>query len=163
MRLSKTLWITISGVIWLIVGIGLLTLGLNFIVHKAQIDFQETTSLIAKITPLAGSRQQAALLLITLGLVIGFIKGRFVLTKTVRRVVERIMSRQPPIRFSEVYSRGYLLLIGGMILMGLSMKWLGLPEDIRGLVDVAIGSALMNGASAYFRVALQIHKQLKKM
>ncbi|MBS0604000.1 MAG: hypothetical protein JSS60_03065 [Verrucomicrobia bacterium] len=162
MHLSKTTWIAISGVVWFIVGVGLLTLGLNFIVFKAQMEAHETTSLIAKMAPVAGGREQAALALITIGLIIGFIKGRFVLVKTVRRVVERILKLELPIKFSEVYSKGYLILIGGMILLGMSMKWLGLPAEVRGLIDVAIGSALMNGATAYFRVALAVNKEMKK-
>jgi hypothetical protein len=159
MHLSKTTWIAISGMIWFIIGIGLLTLGLNFIIYKAQIEFHETTSLIAKIAPLAGGRERAALTLIVIGLIIGFIKGRFVLVKTVRRVVERILRLTPPIKFSEVYSKGYLMLIGAMILLGMSMKWLGFPMEIRGVVDVAIGSALMNGGVAYFRTAFAVHRQ----
>lgn len=162
MRLSKTTWIAISGMIWFIVGMGLLTLGLNFIVHKAQVDIGETTSLIAALSPLAGGREQGALALIAIGLIIGFIKGRYVLVKTVRRVVERILSLDLPVSFSKIYSRGYFFLIGGMILLGLSMKWIGFPTEIRGLIDVAVGSALMNGASAYFRAARQIHQELKR-
>ena len=72
------------------------------------------------------------------------------------------MSLQQPIKFAQVYSRGYLMLIAGMILLGLSMKWLGLPSEIRGVVNVAIGSALMNGAMAYFRVAFAVNKEMGK-
>jgi hypothetical protein len=162
MHLGKTTWIAISGVVWFIVGIGLLTLGLNFICFKAQMEPHETTSLIAKITPLSGGREQAALALIIAGLILGFIKGRFILVKTVRRVVERILSLDVPVKFSAVYSKGYLGLIGGMILLGMSMKWIGLPAEVRGLIDIAIGSALMNGATAYFRIAFTYNRQLKK-
>jgi hypothetical protein len=160
MHLSKATWIAISGLVWFLVGMGLLTLGLNFIVFKAQIDFTETSSLIAKLSSLAGGREQAALSLITIGLIIGFIKGRYVLGKTVRRVVSRIVSLPQPIKFSQVYSKGYIMLIVGMVLLGLSMKWLGLPLEIRGMIDVAIGSALINGAMAYFRLAFTVNKQL---
>jgi hypothetical protein len=159
MRLSKATWIAISGVIWFIVGMGLLTLGLNFIVYKAQIDRGETTSLIARIAPLVGGRDQAAVVHIVFGLIIGFMKGRFVLVKTVRRVVERILKLPHPIKISDVYSKGYLLLIAAMVLLGLSMKWFGAPMEIRGTIDVAIGSALMNGAIAYFRLSFAAHKQ----
>ncbi len=162
MKLSKASWIAISGVLWFVVGVGLLTLGLNFIVFKAQMELSETTSLIAKIAPLAGGREQAALALIAMGLIAGFMKGRFVLVKTVKRVTERIISLEMPIKFSQVYSRGYVFLIAGMVLLGMSMKWIGLPMEVRGLIDVAIGSALMNGASAYFRVAMHVHKELKQ-
>ncbi len=160
--MSKTTWIAISGGIWFIVGMGLMVLGLNFIVLKARLDLMETTSLIARLSPLVGGREQAAMGLIICGLLLGFIKGRFVLIKTVKRVVTRIISLPMPVKISHVYSKGYLLLIMGMILLGLSMKWLGIPQEIRGTIDVAIGSALINGAMAYFRLAFSSAKQLEK-
>lgn len=160
--MSKTTWIAISGAIWFIVGMGLMVLGLNFIVMKARFDLTETSSLIARLSPVAGGREQAAMALIIMGLIIGFLKGRFVLVKTVQRVVHRIVSLQPPIKISQVYSKGYILLIAGMILLGMSMKWLAIPQEIRGTIDVAIGSALINGAMAYFRSAFSVNKQLEK-
>lgn len=143
MHLSKTTWIALSGIIWFIVGIGLLSLGFNFILFN-------------------GLPEQSILLYILIALSIGFLKGRFVLLKTVRRVVERILKLEPPVRFSQVYSKGYILLIGTMVLLGMSMKYLGLNPQIRGLIDVAIGSALLTGAIGYFRIALAISKETKK-
>lgn len=163
MHLSKVSWILISGLIWFVVGMGLLILGMNFIILKTQLDPMETSSLIAKLTPFSGGREQAALALIVMGLLIGFMKGRYVLVKTVRRVAERILSLHPPVRLSQVYSKGYLLLIGGMVALGISIKWLGIPLEIRGAVDVAIGSALINGAVAYFRLAMAIRKELNHL
>ena len=140
MHISKTTWIAISGIIWFVVGIGLLTLGFNFLLFAGTTEFP----------------------IILIALVIGFLKGRFVLLKTVRRVVERILKLEPPVRFSQVYSKGYLALIGSMVLLGMSMKYLGLNPQIRGLVDIAIGSALLSGAFAYFRIALKVSKEIKR-
>ncbi|MES2121738.1 MAG: hypothetical protein V4492_03040 [Chlamydiota bacterium] len=162
MRLRKTSWIALSGIVWFVVGFGLLTLGLRFVVEFARFNVSDTTSLIAQLTPIAGGREQAAMALIMIGLIIGFIKGRFVLVKTVRRVTERILKLPEPVKFNQVYSRGYLFLIAGMIALGVSMKWLHVPQDIRGMVDVAVGSALMNGAMLYFRLALTISKEQKQ-
>ncbi len=162
MNLSKTAWIVISGMIWFIVGIGLLTLGMNFIVSIAQSSFQGGSPLINWLSSFAGGSEQGALALITFGLIVGFIKGRFVLAKTSKRIVNRILALEDPVSFSKIYSKGYFFLIGGMVLLGMSMKWLHLPLEIRGFIDVAVGSALMNGASAYFRSAFAVHKQLKK-
>ena len=161
MRSSQVLWIVISGIVWFVVGIGLLTLGMHFIIAKAQLDLYETRSLIFHFSSLTGGREEAAFALIDLGLLMGFLKGRFVLSKTVKRVVARIVSLPEPLSVSQIYSKGYLALIGGMVLLGISMKWTGIPVDIRGVVDVAIGSALMNGASAYFRAAFAVHKGRK--
>jgi len=154
--MSKRMWIAFSGVIWIVVGVFLLTLGVRFIVAEAQSG--QGSSLITSLSVLTGGREQAALALVAIGLLIGFVKGRYVLIKTVKRVSERILSLPLPIRPSQVYSRGYLLLIGGMIALGISLKWLGIPLSIRGLVDVAVGSALIHGAMAYFRVALVTEK-----
>jgi hypothetical protein len=57
---------------------------------------------------------------------------------------------------TQIYSPTYYLLIGIMIGLGLSLKIFGLPIDIRGLVDVTIGAALINGAMLYFRSAFQL-------
>ncbi len=128
-------FITLSGLVWLVVGIFLLMKGLSL------------------ITTAHTNADQTAVLLISFGLAIGFIKGRFVLRKTVNRVVDRIRSLPLPIQFSQVYSKGYYFLIGGMILLGMSMRWMPIPIAVRGTVDVAIGFALMNGAILYFRAA----------
>jgi hypothetical protein len=84
---------------------------------------------------------------------IGFAKGRLVLSKTVDRVVKRIRSLQVPIRASQIYARSYWILIGSMVALGFAMRFLPIPLDARGLIDVAIGSALVNGAMLYFRAA----------
>lgn len=128
-------FITLSGLVWLVVGVFLLMKGLSLITTEQTIG------------------EQTAVLLISFGLAIGFVKGRFVLRKTVKRVVDRINSLPQPIQVSQVYSKGYYLLIGGMILLGMSMRWLPIPIAIRGTVDIAIGFALMNGAILYFRAA----------
>lgn len=159
--MRKTTWIAISGIVWFAVGFGLLTLGMRFIVELARFHISDTTSFIARLTPMAGGREQAAMALILTGLILGFIKGRYVLVKTVRRVTERILKLEEPVRFSQVYSRGYLFLIAGMVGLGMCMKWFHIPQDIRGVVDVAVGSALINGAMLYFRMALAVNKSDK--
>ena len=60
MHLSKTAWIVISGVIWFVVGIGLLTLGMNFIMVTAQAPIQNGNSVMAWLSSAAGGQEQAA-------------------------------------------------------------------------------------------------------
>ncbi|MBY0529473.1 MAG: hypothetical protein K2P51_04705 [Rhabdochlamydiaceae bacterium] len=158
MRLKHIPLIVLSGLLWFGIGIFLMTLGLNFIVEAAA--NKETPSfLIRTFTKLAGNQEQSALFLIVIGLALGFIKGRVVLAKSAARVVKRILSLPNPVPLSQAYGKGYLMLIAGMVMLGMSLKWLQLPLDFRGLIDVAIGSALMNGAIAYIRHADAIRKQ----
>ncbi len=152
---KKIQWIVISGLVWLAVGFFLLFMGLKHTVHAA-LDVNEHTIFFSKLSALVGGAEQASLLIVSLGLVIGFLKGRMVLAKTVRRVVDRILALPLPIQFTQVYARGYLFLIGGMVMLGVVMKWM--PADVRGLIDVAVGCALLNGSMLYFRQAMALAK-----
>jgi hypothetical protein len=138
-------WIVVSGFVWFFMGVFLLYKGLQLI---TQATFQ-TSSLCSHFQ----DPQQAATILIALGLMIGFLKARFVLVKSVRRVVTRILSLSLPIRFKNVYSTSYWILIGGMMCLGMIFRFLPIPVDIRGWIDVTIGSALVNGAMLYFRMS----------
>jgi hypothetical protein len=143
-------WIVFSGFVWFFIGMLLLYKGLLFITDAA---FQ-TQSLSYRLRDTFGNQQQAATSLMALGLMIGFFKGRFVLVKTVQRVVARLVSLPTPIRLKDAYTRSYWILIGSMMALGMVFRFLPLPLDVRGTIDVAIGSALINGAILYFRAAL---------
>lgn len=155
MNFTPVVAIVASGVLWLVMGLFLLVKGLNLVVIGAHPEqFGSNSALIPYLSSLVGGKEQAALIVITFGLIIGLIKGRWVLVKSVKRVVARILSLPLPIKIQQVYSWSYLALIGSMMLLGMGIRWLGLPADIHGLIDVAIGSALVNGSMIYFRLAI---------
>lgn len=129
--MSHRAWITISGFIWAVAGVLLLYKGL-----KILSDLPDKT---------------AASWWIAAGLFIGFLKGRFVLAKTVQRISKRILALQLPIQFSDAYPKSYWLLIAFMMALGMVMRLV--PDQWHGFIDVAVGSALMNGALLYFRVS----------
>lgn len=155
----------LSGLVWFAVGMWLLPLGLNLLLADTQggsiIDISRYP-MIGAMVPYFGELEQVALLFVALGLFIGIFKGRFVLGKSARRSIERIKSFPNPTSLSNIYSAKYYILLGSMIGLGVTIKLLGLPNDIRGFVDVAIGAALINGAVIYFRAALEQRKSEKK-
>ena len=126
--MTHRVWIAISGFIWFFIGSMLLYKGLRLLEGSA-----------------------IASQLIALGLLIGFFKGRFVLSKTVKRVVARIKELPLPIRLKDAYAKSYWILIGSMMALGMVFRFLPISTDIRGTIDITIGSALMNGAMLYFR------------
>lgn len=146
-------WIALSGFLWFFIGAMLLYKGLHFITQAAF----EADSLCNKMQGLCGTPQKAGMIFIAIGLFIGFLKGRFVLVKTVRRVVTRIASLPLPIKFNQAYSLSYWILIASMMALGMLFRFLPIPLDIRGTIDVAIGSALINGAMLYFRAARSLN------
>ena len=156
--MSVKKWIVVSGMTWLVIGSYLMVKGLKWI--TLSMTLAETPRMMGWFSGIAGSLQQGALLLICLALLIGFIKGRTVLAKSVNRVVARLQAEKAPIRFSNAYDRKYFIIIGSMMGLGMVLRFLPIPFDIRGAVDVTVGSALINGAMLYFRAAVMPSKRL---
>jgi hypothetical protein len=154
--MSVRKWIVISGLSWLVIGSYLMVKGLKWITLAMALG--ESPRLLRYFSQLAGSLQQGALVLICLSLLVGFIKGRMVLSKTVSRVVARFRSEKAPIRFANAYDRKYFIILGSMMGLGLLFRFLPIACDIRGGIDVIIGSALINGAMLYFREATTFRK-----
>ena len=119
--------ILISGAIWMLIGVRLLYTGL----HRVE-----------DVT------------LIGLGLLIGYAKGKFALKKGARRVIDRLHTQEEPVRWLSMYSKGYWGLLIGMALLGMSLRFIpGIPLEVRGVISIAIGAALLQGSTIYFREA----------
>jgi len=149
--------ICISGLIWFGVGCFLLQLGLKLLMSVIESPSSSGYPIIDSLSSVFAT-QQAVVLLIALSLFIGHFKGKYVLGKSVRRGVARILTFPNPTHLSNIYSAKYYILLGSMVLLGLSIKFFGLSNDVRGVVDVTIGAALINGALIYFRLALAMRK-----
>lgn len=148
--------IVISGLIWFAIGCFLLTLGLGLIVdgtkqaHLADA-IVNNHPILSSLSPYLGGIEETALVLIAICLFIGHMKGKHVLGKSANKGVERIRSFPEPTSISNIYSAKYYILLAVMVGLGMSVKFLGLPNDVRGGIDVIIGAALINGAVIYFR------------
>ena len=160
MRLSPFAALLVSCLSWFAIGIFLLCKGVTLLVELAQPG--RSSAIIDSFRSMAGGREQAVLVFICIGLLVGFMKGRYVLSRTVNRISTRIFSFAGPIELSQLYPLSYLILIASMVVLGLSLKWLPVPQEIRGTVDVAIGSALTNGALLYLRLAFTKGRQVAK-
>ena len=157
MILSKRTWFVISGITWLGIGVMLLTKGLRLAVAAAE-QASQSTPLLKVILPITGTRHQASLLIVCLGLFIGFIKGRTVLAKTVTRIADRINHHPDGLSLKQAYDRKYWIILCLMMGMGMVFRIFTISSDIRGLIDIAVGSALINGAMLYFRHILTPQK-----
>jgi hypothetical protein len=158
MRISPFSALILSFASWLSIGIFLLYKGLRILVDLAAMGSE--SSLMTKLGKIAGGHEQAVLCYIFIALFLGFIKGRFVLSKTVNRLTDRLFALGRNVSLSEIYPRMYFLLIGSMILLGISLKWLPIAPEVRGVVDVAVGSSLINGSLQYLRMAFSKGKNL---
>lgn len=151
-KVSHATLIFLSGFVWLAVGCFLLPLGLNFIVDTLlKENSGQSHPILNFLAHYAGGLEPAALIWIAITLLIGFLKGRRVFAKSVNRSVNRILTLPNPSPLSKIYTPSYYILLGSMVLLGILVRFA--PLDIRGGVDVAVGSALIIGASLYFRQA----------
>lgn len=152
MKFSHRTLILLSGGLWMAVGLYLLPLGIRFLVESGRFG-GDHLYLLNGLSTLGAKGESAALILIAIGLAIGYGKSKAVFSKVVQRGVDHIRSLPKLAPLSEVYTKKYLILLGVMILLGVAMRWF--PLDLRGFVDVAVGSALINGAVFYFRKAFE--------
>ena len=157
MTLSKRTWFIISTITWLGIGIMLLMKGLRLTVAAAE-QPAGTTPLLKALVSFTGNPRQGSLLIICLGLFIGFIKGRTILAKTVSRIADRINQHSEGLSLQQAYDKKYWIILGLMMGIGVLFRVLPIPQDIHGGIDVAIGSALINGAMLYLRHVLTPQK-----
>ncbi len=154
MKLSHTKLVVLSGLVWFAVGIYLLQLGLGLLVDSANAAALGVHyPLLKSLTPYLGDAQAVVLLLVVVALFVGYMKGRHVLGKSAQRGVDRIRAFPDPAPLKNIYSPKYYILLGLMVALGVSIKFFGVSNDIRGFVDTIIGAALINGAMVYFKLA----------
>lgn len=143
LKFSHRTLIFLAGSLWMGVGIFLLTLGIRFLMASMH-----TSNLLSNIMK---GPEQGVMALILLSLLVGFIKGKTVMARAAKKQVKRILALDTPTSLKNLYSPAYYLLIGVMIGLGMTLRFLPVSLDIRGAIDCAIGCALINGALYYFR------------
>jgi hypothetical protein len=88
-------------------------------------------------------------------LAVGLAKGRFVLSKTSQRNLARLDAMPDTYKLVHVYSRRSWIMIGLMVLISITLTLTETPWFWRGLINVAIGFALVVSAQAYVRALSQ--------
>ena len=91
---------------------------------------------------------------VILGVVLGILKGKFVLSKTALRNRNRISQLVPPLRIHRVFSGSFYGLIAGMMILGFLLREFN--AYLGGYVVVAsiycgIGMALIAASSVYWK------------
>lgn len=153
--------VAFSGVLWLAIGLFLMPLGLKLLYGIIEVAGPVADyPLIQLLSPYA-EVDTAAVFLIAAGLVIGSMKVKYVLSKTIHKVIVRILSLPEPSPVTSVYGMKYIYLMAVMISLGMAMKYFNIPLDVRGVIDVAVGSALMTGGLTFLRVAYDLRSRVE--
>jgi hypothetical protein len=137
--LNKNNLIYIAGGLWGLIGVFLITRGI--FMYQLAVDEQNST-------------QMGILFSVTLGILVGFFKGLFVLSKSARKNRSRIQDLESPVKIHHIFSKPFYGLIAGMMLLGILLR--NFNEYLGGYIVVAgvycgIGVALMVGSRAYWK------------
>ena len=108
-----------AGLIWSLVGVGLMTFGFYLISLKGNYWFAVA------------------------GIVLGTVKTFFVLDRVARKNVKRIEEFEDKVCLGSVYSWKTWVLVLAMILMGRYLRTSSLPREFVGFIYIAVGWALL--------------------
>ena len=127
--ISREAHLKIAMALWAMVGVGLFMTGLFFLFPEGG--------------------EPLSLIVLSVGLVLGGIKGRFVLPKVGKRNKDRILTLPEPSPFYMTFNAKSWLLVLSMILLGRIIRLAGTPPVIVGGIYVAVGIALLLGSASY--------------
>jgi hypothetical protein len=140
--LSRRQHLWIAAAIWTFVGAGLFAMGLLFWFHLPYLGFLDAEHLGIGSAALA----------------VGLIKGKVVLDRTANRVIERVETLQEPNPFKSVFAMfggKTIALIVTMMLIGLGLRIAGVSFEIRGLIYIAVGAALLWSCRRYWMASFE--------
>ena len=137
--MGKQRLLQVAGLIWIIVGL--------FLIYRG-------TGLYNLAVVEQNTGKGALIISVILGVVIGIIKGKFVLSKTALRNRNRINQLVPPISIHQIFSGAFYGLIAGMMVLGFLLREFN--AYLGGYVVVAsiycgIGMALIAASSVYWK------------
>ena len=137
--MGKQRLLQVAGLIWIIVGL--------FLIYRS--------SGLYNLAVIEQNTSKGALIIsVILGVVIGIIKGKFVLSKTALRNRNRINQLVPPLSIHQIFSGAFYGLIAGMMVLGFLLREFN--AYLGGYVVVAsiycgIGMALIAASSVYWK------------
>ena len=137
--MDKQRLLQVAGLIWIIVGLFLIYRGSGL--YNLAVIEQNTS-------------KETLIISVILGVVIGILKGKFVLSKTALRNRNRINQLVPPLSIHHVFSGPFYGFIAGMMILGFLLREFN--AYIGGYVVVAsiycgIGMALIAASSVYWK------------
>ena len=137
--MSKSSLFTLAGSIWSLVGLLLIYRAWDMYVLALETQ---------------NASQQAVIVSVVVGLIIGAVKGKFVLSKTARRNKSRIDRLEGPLKPHHVYAKPFYFFILGMISLGIALRfWNEMIGGyiVVGAIYVGIGMALCVSSLVYWK------------
>ncbi len=153
MKVSKNSAIFIGFGMWFFAGVMLLYKGMNYL-YEAQLmqSYSRTEQpVLGFLSHLFGSVDYALLSVVLVSALFGYIKGYVALRKAADRLIRRIAPYGGKVPLPVAFPVWYVGIIFGMMMLGFVIKFLPISTDVRGMLDTAIGFALLNGSTFFLK------------
>jgi hypothetical protein len=154
LRFKPQSLIFLSGIPFFLAGFMLIRKGLGFISEAVRL----LTHLPSTPLPLAnfansfwGDETTLSLFLIVPALFIGLFKGRKIIVPSVQQNLTRLLSLSNDAPLTALYDKKRWIVLCVMMTIGMLMNVLSIPFDIRGVINLAVGVALLQGGVASLR------------
>ncbi len=142
MEIKRETHLKLAFTMWGLVGSGLFIAGSVFLFGSRSL------SVLSNEASNPGLAEGLGFLI---ALVLGFIKGNLVLKKLAKRYIVRIQGLPEISPLYMTFSRKSWIMIAGMIVIGRTIRALGAPHLVIGVVYVAVGFALVLGSRTYLQ------------
>lgn len=152
MKLKKKYQIILLALIWFSAGVFLLRKGI-YLSMMGLTDESKLSFLHRSLASFLPDSLQIGLLFIVLGLFLGNMKAKKVFRKVIDRILKSLEAYQEQAPLSAIFNIRFFLLIIIMMTLGWLLNVLNFPTDIRAIVNVTIGSALMQAAIMLYRAS----------
>ncbi len=130
MNVSHKTHLKMAAGLWGMVGLGLLMAGFMFLFGGPAIGMTEWICFF-------------------IAMVIGLVKGKIVLPKVAKKNIARIDGLPEQSPWYMTFSAMSWTLVLGMIILGRTIRFLGAPHFVVGVIYVAVGMALLLGSRTY--------------
>lgn len=140
--LSRRSHLIIAASLWTAVGIGLLSMGLVFWFHLPYLGFLDWQHLSGGAIALS----------------VGLLKGKVILDRTANRVIERVdtLAEPNPVKsIFQMFGGKTIALILAMMGIGIILRLAGVSFEIRGLIYIAVGMALIWSCRRYWTASFE--------
>ncbi len=165
MEIRQKTALIFSGFSWLAIGSLLIYRGIRYLVDiffSFATGSKPTSWLVAWIPGHEDFYHSVLIGLAVGGVLFGWVKGRYIFSKTVDRVASRIASLADPFPLKKMYALGYLTLMVVMSSLGMCFRFFPLALDLKGFLDMTIGTALLIGSAFYFKRAYNTNRYYSK-
>lgn len=152
--LSSVQAIRACGLVWMLGGFSLLRKGLILSSELANqgASTNAVSGLYRALLSWLHTSERASIFLIVLGISLGLLKAKAVMSKAASKNAQRLVGLQQ-VSLIQIFDPKLWIIIAAMMGLALVMTKIGVPTDWRSVVDIAVGTALIQGASHYFRLA----------